>query len=81
MEIERVRREIEVLHLVIPLLTEDADWIDMGWLRPSHSFEEPELQALKGGHERKGSRSIDLLDLRPPRCTAGRASGLARRRH
>jgi hypothetical protein len=31
MELERVRREIEALHLVIPLLAEDADWID-NWL-------------------------------------------------
>lgn len=31
MELERVRREIEALHLVIPLLAEGADWID-DWL-------------------------------------------------
>jgi hypothetical protein len=31
MELERVRREIQALHLVIPLLAEDADWID-DWL-------------------------------------------------
>jgi hypothetical protein len=30
-ELERVRREIEALHFVIPLLAEDADWID-DWL-------------------------------------------------
>ena len=30
MEIERVRREIEALHFVIPLLAEDADWIENG---------------------------------------------------
>ena len=31
MELERVRREIQALHLAIPLLAEDADWID-DWL-------------------------------------------------
>jgi len=30
MEIERVRREIEALRFVIPLLAEDADWIENG---------------------------------------------------
>jgi hypothetical protein len=30
MEIERVRREIKALRFVIPLLAEDADWIDNG---------------------------------------------------
>ncbi len=30
MELERVRREIEAFHLAIPLLAEDADWIDNG---------------------------------------------------
>jgi hypothetical protein len=30
MDIERVRREIEALHFVIPLLAEDADWIERG---------------------------------------------------
>jgi hypothetical protein len=28
MELDRVRREIKALHLVIPLLAEDADWIE-----------------------------------------------------
>ena len=27
-ELERVRREVEALHLAIPLLAEDADWIN-----------------------------------------------------
>jgi hypothetical protein len=30
MDIERVRREIEALHFVIPLLAEDADWVENG---------------------------------------------------
>jgi hypothetical protein len=34
MDIERVRREIEALHLVIPLLAEDADWIERGQASP-----------------------------------------------
>lgn len=29
-DIERVRKEIEALHFVIPLLAEDADWIANG---------------------------------------------------
>jgi hypothetical protein len=27
-DIERVRKEIKALHLAIPLLAEDADWIE-----------------------------------------------------
>jgi hypothetical protein len=34
MDIERVRREIEALHFVIPLLAEDADWIERGQASP-----------------------------------------------
>ena len=30
MDIERVRKEIKALHFVIPLLAEDADWIEPG---------------------------------------------------
>jgi hypothetical protein len=30
MEIERLRSEIEAIHFVIPLLTEEADWIENG---------------------------------------------------
>jgi hypothetical protein len=33
-ELERVRREIEALHLAIPLLAEDADWIENGLTPP-----------------------------------------------
>ena len=33
-DIERVRKEIEALHLVIPLLAEDADWIENGLAPP-----------------------------------------------
>jgi hypothetical protein len=38
MELERVRREIEALHLVIPLLAEDADWIDDWLALPASQF-------------------------------------------
>jgi len=30
LDIERVRKEIEALHFVIPLLAEEADWIENG---------------------------------------------------
>jgi hypothetical protein len=33
-DIERVRREIKALHFVIPLLAEDADWIENGLAPP-----------------------------------------------
>ena len=34
MELERVRTEIKALHFVIPLLAEDADWIENGLAPP-----------------------------------------------
>lgn len=34
MDIERVRKEIKALHFVIPLLAEDADWIENGLASP-----------------------------------------------
>jgi hypothetical protein len=41
-EIERLRREIEALHFVIPLLAENADWVENGLALPgSHSRETP----------------------------------------
>ena len=33
-DIERVRREIKALRFVIPLLAEDADWIENGLALP-----------------------------------------------
>ena len=33
-DIERVRKEIKALHFVIPLLAEDADWIENGLAPP-----------------------------------------------
>jgi hypothetical protein len=37
-ELERVRREIEALRFVIPLLAEDADWIEYGLTSPVLQF-------------------------------------------
>lgn len=34
LDIERVRKEIEALHFVIPLLAEEADWIENGLTPP-----------------------------------------------
>jgi hypothetical protein len=34
MDIERVRKEIQALHFVIPLLAEDADWTENGLALP-----------------------------------------------
>jgi hypothetical protein len=38
MELERVRTEIEALHLAIPLLAEDADWIEHVLASPLSQF-------------------------------------------
>ena len=43
-DVERVQKEIEALNFVIPLLAEDADWIEHG-LAPSRSFEGSGLPA------------------------------------
>jgi hypothetical protein len=34
MDIERVRRQIEALHFVIPMLAEDQDWVEHGMAPP-----------------------------------------------
>jgi hypothetical protein len=34
MDLERVRKEIEALQFVIPLLADDADWIENGLAAP-----------------------------------------------
>lgn len=34
MDIQRVRKEIEALHYVIPLLAENEDWIENGMVPP-----------------------------------------------
>jgi hypothetical protein len=38
MELDRVRREIKALRFVIPLLAEDADWIEYGLTSPVLQF-------------------------------------------
>jgi hypothetical protein len=53
MEIERVRREIEALHFVIPLLAEDADWIDNGLALPASQFRETGIASAKGWPRRE----------------------------
>jgi hypothetical protein len=44
-DVERVRKEIEALHFVIPLLAEDADWIEHG-LASSPSVSQPHFRTL-----------------------------------
>ncbi len=48
MELERVRREIEALHFVIPLLAEDADWIERGLASPVSQFRGRGPVSVKG---------------------------------
>jgi hypothetical protein len=47
-EIERVRREIEALHFVIPLLAEDADKIENGLPSPVSQVRETGIASAKG---------------------------------
>ncbi len=37
LDVVRVRKEIEALHLAIPLLAEDQDWVEHGLFSPSAS--------------------------------------------
>jgi len=53
MEIERVRREIEALHFVIPLLVEDADRIETGLALPASQFRETGIASAKGWPRRE----------------------------
>ena len=46
-EIERVQREIEALHFVIPLLAEDADRIDHGLVSLGSQFRETGIASAK----------------------------------
>ncbi len=48
MDIERVRREIEALHFVIPLLADDADWIESGLPSPGSQSRETGIASAKG---------------------------------
>jgi hypothetical protein len=52
-EIERVRREIEALHLVIPLLAENADWAENGLALPGSHSRETGIATAKGWQRRE----------------------------
>ena len=39
LDIVRVRKEVEALHLAIPLLAEDRDWVEHGLAAPPASSE------------------------------------------
>ena len=53
MDIERVRREIEALHFVIPLLAENADWVENGLALPGSHSRETEIATAKGWQRRE----------------------------
>jgi hypothetical protein len=53
MEIERVRREIEALHFVIPLLAENADWVENGLALPGSHSRETGIATAKGWQRRE----------------------------
>jgi hypothetical protein len=48
MELERLRTEIKALHFVIPLLAEDADWIEHGLASPVSQFRGSGPASAKG---------------------------------
>jgi hypothetical protein len=52
-EIERVRREIEALHFVIPLLAEKADWVENGLALPGSHSRETGIATAKGWQRRE----------------------------
>ena len=52
-EIERVRREIEALHFVIPLLAENADWVENGLALPGSHSRETAIATAKGWQRRE----------------------------
>jgi hypothetical protein len=52
-EIESVRREIEALHFVIPLLAENADWIENGLALPGSHSRETGIATAKGWQPRE----------------------------
>ena len=53
MDIERVRREIEALRFVIPLLAENADWVEDGLASPGSHSRETGIATAKGWQQRK----------------------------
>ena len=52
-EIERVRREIEALYFVIPLLAENADWVENGLALPGSHSRETGIATAKGWQRRE----------------------------
>jgi hypothetical protein len=52
-EIERVRKEIEALHFVIPLLAENADWVENGLTLPGSHSRETGIAPAKGWQRRE----------------------------
>jgi hypothetical protein len=52
-EIERVRREIEALQFVIPLLAENADWVENGLALPGSHSRETGIATAKGWQRRE----------------------------
>jgi hypothetical protein len=52
-DIERVRREIEALHFVIPLLAENADWVENGLALPGSHSRETGIATAKGWQRRE----------------------------
>ncbi len=52
MDIERVRREIEALRFVIPLLAENADWVEDGLASPGSHSRETGIATAKGWQQR-----------------------------
>jgi hypothetical protein len=52
-EIERVRREIEALRFVVPLLAEDADWVEDGLASPGSQSRETGIATAKGWQQRE----------------------------
>jgi len=53
MDIERVRRGIEALHFVIPLLAENADWVENGLALPGSHSRETGIATAKGWQRRE----------------------------
>ena len=53
MDIERVRREIEALRFVIPLLAENADWVEDGLASPGSHSRETGIGTAKGWQQRE----------------------------
>ena len=53
MDIERVRREIEALRFVIPLLAENADWVEDGLASPGSHSRETGIATAKGWQQRE----------------------------